>query len=325
MQVHGHLYFHSPCFDGIVSAVLAWDFLETRQGWAPVTFHPVNYHLRERWLSSTLEKPCAIVDFLYNPQAVFWADHHLTTFLDEDARRDFERRTSQTLVYDNRADSCAGLLWRHLAGELGYRNSRYEAIVRWAEKTDAARYESVHEAIFSHAPALRINTGLALGDQQGYCEGLVRALRERTLEEVADFPDVQRRFAEVQSLMQVGLDRFSKAARLESDGIVVFDVDTKGAIISRYAPYYFFPDARYSAGIVRRDGGATITAMRNPWREFQSVFLGKICEELGGGGHRRVGSVVLRGHAACEASAILDRLLAEIRRQESTAAQGPTT
>lgn len=324
MREQGHLYFHSPCFDGIVSAVLAWDFLETRQGWTHPTLHSVNYDLRESWLSSTLERPCAIVDFLYHPQAEFWADHHLTTFLDEETRRDFEGRRSPTLVYDDRAGSCAGLLWGHLDRTFGYRNPRYTEMVEWAEEIDSARYESVREAIFSPAPALRVNLGLALGDREGYCEGLVRALRNGTLDQVADLPEVQARFECAQSLIQTGLDRFAKTAQLESDGIVVFDVDGRGAIISRYAPYYFFPDARYSAGIVRREGEATITVMRNPWREFPSVFLGRICEKLGGGGHQRVGAVVLRGEQVSEARSLLDRLLLEIRGEERRVEEGET-
>lgn len=310
------IYFHSPCFDGIVSAVLAWDFLEARQGWTAPTLHPVNYHLRERWLSSTLERPCAIVDFLYHHQAEFWADHHLTTFLDEDARMDFGRRKSQTLIYDQEAQSCAGLLWRHLEEAFDHRNDRYSEIVKWADKIDSARYESVSEAIFSSTPALRINVGMALGDSDQYCKGLVRVLRDNTLDQAAKLPEVKSRYERVQVLIEAGLNRLKKAARLEHGEIVVFDVDSKGVIISRYSPYYFFPNARYSAGIVRWEGGAKITVMRNPWREFESVFLGRICEKFGGGGHQRVGSVSLRGEEASQASVLLNHILLEIRREE---------
>ncbi|MBI3014976.1 MAG: hypothetical protein HYY65_07975 [Candidatus Tectomicrobia bacterium] len=324
MPAQGHLYFHSPCFDGIVSAVLAWDFLEAGQGWASITLHRVNYDLRETWLTSSLESPCAVVDFLYHPQAQFWADHHMTAFLNEESRQHFENRRGPALVYDERAGSCSGLLREHLSRAFGHRNPRYDEMVQWAEKIDAARYESVREAILAPAPALRISTGLALGGAEGYCEGLVRSLRNGTLQEVADLPEVQGRFERAQARMQTGLDRFAAAARLESDGIVVFDVDGKGALISRYAPYYFFPEARYSAGIVRWEDGAGITAMRNPWREFESVFLGKICEKLGGGGHQRVGSVVLRGDRAAEAASVLERLLSEIRYAESRGGGGQT-
>jgi len=302
--------------------VLTWDFLETREGWGQVTLHPVNYHLGDGWLASSLEEPSAVVDFLYHPQAAFWADHHLTTFLTTQAREDFESRQGPALVYDPSAGSCAGLLWRHLAAGFGYRNPRYEQLVAWAEKTDAARYDSVEEAILPSSPALRISAGLALDGREEYCEGLVGALRRMTLEEVANLPEVRRRYEEVQALTRAGLARFQLGSRSEEDEIVVFDVDSKGVIINRYAPYYFFPDARYSAGIVRWEDGVKITAMRNPWREFESVPIGRICEKLGGGGHRRVGSVILKGGRVAEATTLLDRLLTEIRSEKQVSQRG---
>src|SRR5206468_3131423 len=106
-------------------------------------------------------------DFLYHPQATFWADHHSTTFLSAEAERDFVRRGSPYLIYDDGADACAQLLWDRLERAFGYRNLKYAELVSWAIKTDAARYESVWEAIEGNAPALRINCTLAYGDQNG--------------------------------------------------------------------------------------------------------------------------------------------------------------
>src|SRR5207248_274718 len=85
------------------------------------------------------------------------------------------------------------------------------------------------------------------------------------------------------------------AVRQTPEGVVIFDIEGKDIMVNRYAPFYFFPEARYSAGIVRRDdGGAKLTAMRNPWIEFPSAPLGELCARLGGGGHQRVGSVLVQ-------------------------------
>ena len=321
MGPNGHIYFHAPCFDGLVSAGLTWDFLEQTQDWSVPLLPAVNYDLRDNWLASNLARPCAVVDFLYHPQADFWADHHLTTFLTDAVREDFKRRQGPAIVYDDQAGSCAILLWRHLAKTFDHRNDSYADLVKWADKIDAARYESVSEAIFPAAPASRISLGLGFGDRDGYCAGLVEALRKQRLEEVAELAEVKRRFNQARSLIEAGLDRFKAGARLEKDGIVVFDVDGKDTIISRYAPFYFFPEARYSAGIVRWEGVAKITVMRNPWREFEGVPLGSICEQVGGGGHRRVGSVVLRGERVVEAVGILNFVLSEIGRLEREKAE----
>ncbi len=312
----GNLYFHSPCFDGIVSAVVTWDFLESKFDWTDVRLHAVNYEIKNHWLSSELQKPSAVVDFLYHPQTDFWADHHVTSFLTKSAREDFQHRHGKTLVYDDRAGSCAALLWAHLAAAFGHRNSRYAEMVQWAQKTDSAAYESVNEAIFPSSPALRISLSLVLGNQDDYSEKLTQALRVQSLEAVADSPEVVRRFDRIQASTKEGLDRFKQAARIDHDGIVVFDVGTEGTFVSRYAPYYFFREARYSAGIMRWPGGAKITAMRNPWREFESVPLGEICAKLGGGGHRRVGSIALYGERITDANRLLNQLLSEIREKD---------
>jgi hypothetical protein len=311
----GSLYFHSPCFDGIVSAVLAYDFLEARWGWSEISLNPVNYDARDRWLSRSLRRPFAIVDFLYHPDAHFWADHHSTAFLTEAAKRDFNDRR-EAMFFDERAPSCAGLLWRRFKADFGFDNSRYEELVQWADKIDSASYTSVDEAIRSEAPALRVALGLAVRHSSEVSIALVRALRKQSLHEIASLPFVRERHEEARTLIEFGLERFKRGAHLEDDGIVVFDVDSRDVIISRYAPFYFFPGARYSAGVVRWEGGAKITAMRNPWRDFPSVALGALAAELGGGGHQRVGSIALRGAATESAATLLNQFVSTIRHAD---------
>jgi hypothetical protein len=308
MRSRSRLYFHSPCFDGIVSAVLTWDFAETVLKWSIQELQPVNYQLRSSWLSEQLPQPCAVVDFLYHPQATVWADHHSTTFLSAEAKDDFEQKRSPYLVYDETADACAKLLWDHLATAFHYRNPTYASLVSWATKTDAARYSSVREAIEGTSPALRINCTLVYGDGNGYSTLLVRHLRQEPLGAVASLPEVNSRYERFQLDVKRGLKLFKTRARLDR-GVVVFDVDAEDTIVPRYAPYYFFPGARYSAGIVRREGSTTITAMKNPWRESPGLHLGKIFEPLGGGGHERVGSVVLRGLDRSRAEVVFEKLL----------------
>jgi hypothetical protein len=311
------VYFHSTCFDGIVSAAMASDFLEEREGWTVNEVVPVNYDLRSGWLSCDLLTPCAIVDFLYHPQATFWADHHSTTFLDESVKIDFERRRGPWIVYNDRLGSCALLLRRHFADCFGFKDPRYDEMVEWADKIDSARYASVEEAVLGDAPALQIRASLAAGSGRELSKQLVKSLRTSTLDQVARLPIVRERAEEVQTKIAAGLERFAQAAEVHDGEIVVFDVTTqKNDMISRYAPYYFFPEARYSVGVVRSPKSAKITAMRNPWREFPSVHLGKIFEGFGGGGHQRVGAVILAGMRAQEAGSILAEITRRIREQD---------
>jgi hypothetical protein len=289
MKRKAKLLFHSPCFDGIASAVLASDYLRNHAHWDDIECASVNYGARDQWLSTTFDAPTAVVDFLYHPDAFFWADHHRSAFLTREARIDFERRDPESAIYDAGSDSCAGLLWRTFDERSGYRNESFAELVRWAEKIDAARYESVDEALsFSH-PALQISASLAVAPG-GHSERLVQALATHSLAEVSEMPWVHEFFLDFASSMAEGLARFEASACLRDD-MVIFDVDGRGVVVPRYAPYRFYPRARYSIGVIHHDSGAKITAMRNPWMDFESVPLGDIFAPFGGGGHQRVASV----------------------------------
>jgi hypothetical protein len=309
------VYFHYPCFDGLVSCVLTWKFLAKNKGWRVVHFSPVNYDDRETWISSSVESPSAVVDFLYHPKAAFWADHHSTTFMNEEVRADFERRREDScFFFDVHAPSCASLLWSQF--ERSLKEERYAEMVLWADKIDAARYASVGEAIFGEAPALRINASLTLRNELEYCRLLVRELGLKDLRRVAELPEVQERYAEVRRRREAGLERLRKGVRLESGDIVTFDIEAAGNdVISRYAPYYFFEGARYSIGVVRFEDRLHVTAMRNPWLNFESIPLGKIFERFGGGGHQRVASVILRLHQSQQIFEIVEYVKREMRNQ----------
>ncbi len=305
----GHIFFHSPCFDGVASAVLAWDFLESRRGWTECHLRPVNYGLRDTWLPTPLPADTAVVDFLFHPAAVFFADHHASSFLDPGMRTVISDHDPERLIFDAAADSCAGLLWARLAPVLPKDRS---VLARWANKIDAARYESVEEALFSGAPALQLNWALSTSPDAELPSRLVRRLRREPLEAVAEDPAVVMAFRAAQSSVESGLERLRRSARIDDQGVIVFDVDARGAVVSRYAPYHLFPNARYSAGIIRSDEDAKIVVMRNPWVEFDSVPLGVICERYGGGGHHRVGAVALKGERVRQARSILGDIVSDI-------------
>ena len=312
------LYFHSPCFDGIASAVLALDFLETSEKWTFEELRAVNYDSRTSWLSEKRRKPFAVVDFLYHPDADFWADHHQTTFLNPSLKQHFEEQKTPYHIYNSKSGSCAKLLWRVFAQSFNYQNRRFAELVKWADKIDSARYGSVEEAIIGPSPALNINRTLVVNKDPNYSAWLVTQLRKHSLDEIGRLPEVVGKSNEAKTLIEAGLDRFSQTVYLDGADIAVFDVDSSDVLINRYSPYRFFPEARYSLGIVRTPDGIKITAMRNPWRQFPSVYLGKVFERFGGGGHRRVGSLLLKGSDASDAERVMKRLLRAIRKEESS-------
>jgi hypothetical protein len=304
------VYLHFPCFDGIVSAVLVSEYLKRKHDAVIGEFVPVGYAESKTWLARPLLKPAAVVDFLYHPDADFWADHHQTSFLTPEIEVQFRERRSTELVYDEGADCCAEVIWRKAYRTL--REPRFREMVEWARRIDSARYSSVEDAVLGEAPALRINLSLMQDTSADYCRYLVDSLRSMTLTEVASLPRVERNYKAVREATLSGQKLFRKASHLEKDKIVVFNVGKMGkAHLSRYAPYLEYPGARYSVGIFQTGEGAKITAMRNPWRRFKSVPLGRIFSRYGGGGHQRVASVLLKD--ADEAKQTLGSILHDIR------------
>jgi hypothetical protein len=308
------VYLHFPCFDGVISAVLACEYLERKRGWATRDIVPVNYSARASWLTSPLAKPAAVVDFLFHPDADFWVDHHQTTFLTPVLEAHFRRVSSPDLFYDAGASSCAEVIWRRAYRTL--RERRFRDMVVWARRIDGARYNSVEEAVLGDAPPLRINLSFLRDSSPEYCRFLVESLRVKSMAEVAASRQVDTLYQSARKAIKNGQKLFGKAARLEKDGIVVFHVEKNGnAIMSRYAPYLAFPHARYSLGITDTGRGAAITAMRNPWRRIKSVPLGQIFSHYGGGGHQRVASVLVKD--VHEAKRTLDSILTDIRNAEN--------
>lgn len=304
------LYVHFPCFDGVISGVLATLYLEKSRRWKFEAIEPVNYHRQKEWLQTRLRRRSAVVDFLYHPQAEFWADHHPTAFLRDHLKADFESHKNGSRFYDRKSGSCASLLWRELGGTLGP-DPRLEEMVLWAEKIDSATYDSVDEALSASHAAIILSRSLAIEADQKYCTFLITKLQHVSLDEAIRASEVQNRFVRAQELGTLGLDRVRQTIRLEEE-VAVYEASSEGVLMNRYSPYHFYPQARYSIGITHSKHSTKITAMRNPWINFDCVNLGEFMRKFGGGGHQRVGSVILAEQRQPEANEIVPQLLQEL-------------
>jgi hypothetical protein len=190
-------------------------------------------------------------------------------------------------------------------------------MVRWAEKIDSASYSSVEEAILGDAPALRISRSLLLEEEEngpGYAYFLLREMRAHDLGYVAALREVTQRERKARRTLEWGLKKAQKAAHMMPGQVVVMDIKrNRDQMVSRYAPYYVQPNARYSIGIVRSPDSIGITAMRNPWLPFKSVALGRVFEKFGGGGHRRVGAVRLAPEESERVKDVVESLLSKMQ------------
>jgi hypothetical protein len=309
------LYFHRACYDGAVSALLAWEYLDLERPGGSTALHSVGYDLKKDWLSRPLSG-ATVVDFLFHPDAGLWIDHHSTTFLSPDVEAEFRRTSRPNWIYDPNAASCAGLLSRWLA-DRGHRASAFASAVEWADRIDGANYPSPAEAVFPSAPAPLLAQSFSIRRDDAYSVLVVKLLRHHDgdVARVIEETKIRTAVDAVARRFRSGLERLKLSFHESDRGIFVFDVtEDDDAIVSRYAPYMLDPQALYSVGTIRLPGELKITTMRNPWLDFPSVDLGRLCSEFGGGGHHRVGSILLRGPNAEHAPQIVRALVDRIHR-----------
>jgi hypothetical protein len=309
------IYLHFPCFDGIVSGALTILYLEKVCGWRFESINPVNYNIQSIWLTTRLPRHSCVVDFLYHPEAEFWCDHHPTSFLNSTAREDFAAHRTPFQLFDQESPSSARLIWNKAAVMLD-RSHRLQEMVDWASRIDTASYTDVHQALFGVHSALQINRSLEIDSDPAYCGLLVRKLCLCSLDDLAAHPEVQQRLVRADDLTRKGLERVADKIHLY-DNIAVFDVLTGDTLVSRYSAFYFHPGALISIGTLRSADSIIVRVNANPWLHFDCPNLGQLIRSaaastgLGsaGGGHSRVGSLILSKDSSKAAEEVVSYLI----------------
>lgn len=274
-------------FDGMVSgAVLAHALRE--QGENPILLS-VNYDERKNWDSFEEGKRFAIVDFHFHPRAEYWVDHHPTTFLTDELRAAYE--PSERWLWDETAPSCPPLIIKQAERYLGYEApERFQDAARWSDIIDAARFESVDQAIFGDDPALRLMRALTASPNPAWVDKLATALVDDSLRDLALRSDVEKVYDRASRNRDKALEQFPPTVVWMKDGVVFFDASSSKVRRERFAPFYHHPEVSYAVGVIPTRAGFHITCGENPWNKpVDGVHVGEMMEEYGGGGHRAVG------------------------------------
>ena len=281
------IHYHRD-FDGMVSAAVLASVLREKVG-EDALWRSVNYDQRANWEQFEAGKRIAIVDFHFHPRCEWWFDHHPTTFLTEELRRQYV--PSDRWLWDETSPSCPPLVLRHATEHLGYVvPPRFAEMAKWSDVIDAARYKSVDQAIFGDEPALRIARALTTAPSQDWTDVLVGALVDGNLESVANRDDVEKSHQRASRNRDKALSQFPPTVQWKKDGVLLYDASSNQIRRERFAPFYHHPDIRYSVGVIPTRAGFHVSAGENPWNPPRpGAHVGEIMETYGGGGHRAVG------------------------------------
>ena len=285
------IYFHGGCFDGVASAAMLLYFLRQRGNsygkFIPLT-HPVN---KKWWKKLKMQNHSIITDILYHPKAKIWFDHHPTTFIDKKWEKNF--KSDQWHVLNIKSPSCTGLIYRHLTKVLKVRPSKYiKDLAYWLDITDGARFKNVKEALSLKPPAMQIaKSFIDLKPPVSYAKLLILALSKMPLAKVAKLKEVRKRFLKHKRGIKKSWPEIKKRLVLKDKVAILYGM-SKRLTAARFAPYYFYPKAKYSIRILKRGKFFVLSVGINPWnRPKNQAHIGKfLAKQYGGGGHAVAGS-----------------------------------
>ena len=309
------IYYHRD-FDGMCAGAILANILRGR-GESDISLHNINYDQRRNWGEFGSGERFAIVDFHFHPRAEYWFDHHPTTFLSEELRSSYA--ASERWLWDETSPSCPPMILRHAEEHWGFEASeRFREMARWSDVIDAARFESVEQAIFGDVPALRIMRSLTVAPNPEWVDGLAQALIEGSLEEVARAEEVEKAHQRASRNRDRALEQFPPTVRWLRGGVLLYDASSDKIRRERFAPFYHHPEISYAVGVIPTRSGYHITCGENPWNKpAVPMHIGQLMERYGGGGHRAVGganppSLDEARSAATEVAEKLVRHLAQV-------------
>jgi hypothetical protein len=302
------LYFHND-FDGWASASVMLSFLEGR-GDRIGHFVPVDFDLQAQWLNEDFfakhrlfkgeHHMPVVLDFPFHPHAAFWFDHHLSPFKKETWQKKF--REDKTHVYRPQYFSCCHMAYDTLKRNFKWHPPAYfDGLVTWLDVIDGARYASAEQTILMKEPAFAVDN--FIDQQRGNperAEWLIRLLSMHPLVSVAKIPEIATIGRKVRKQAALNL-AFYKKNLIARGNVAFIDLTRHQGKMLRYAPYYLFPEIRYSIRASMKGRLYHLGVGENPWiKNKGKIDIGMLVKKYGGGGHLTVGATDLKTREEAE-------------------------
>jgi len=315
---------HNQCFDGACSAAVFTKFHRECIGGASGYEYLGLAHQATGAIPESVFGPGenAIVDFKYtsSPRLTWWFDHHQSAFLTEQDRAHFDAGQRGSLVmrqfFDPDFVSCTSFIAAVGASRFSFNVSTLGELLYWADIVDGARYESAKAAVEMKDPAMKLTMVIENADVPDFIPRIIPLLTEMPLAEVLAQPFIQERVAPLMAKHMAAMNLIRSRARVQ-EGVIFCDlIDRPTEAVSKFIPYYYFPEAIYSVVVTRSSSRTKISVGTNPWTKIPADRLeniAEICERYGGGGHARVGAISFGPDEPDRARIAAAKIAAELR------------
>ena len=242
-----------------------------------------------------------IANLPYHPACTLWFDHHFTN-----GAAGFDRPvvpgrgafrlapSAARVVFEYYSDVPSASEARYRRGLDLMRTGRFTALLEDTDKIDGG-YLTRDDVL---RPAGYVLISMTIygkdGAEEPYWRRLIELIRDRTLEEVLDDPEVHRRCARVLGLQERLRRQLLEHAELRGN-VIYLDLRRAEDLTdaNRFLLYTLFPEGNISMKVSRdpqRAGTTAISVGYNIFNTTSTVNVGDLLSHYGGGGHRVVGS-----------------------------------
>ncbi len=315
---------HNQCFDGACSAAVFTKFHRECVGGASGYEYRGLAHAAGGGLDESVfgAGENAIVDFKYSssPKLTWWFDHHQSAFMNAEDRAHFEAGQLGVLAerqfFDPDFVSCTSFVAAVGRLKFGFDTSGLTELLYWADIVDGARFESAAAAVEMKEPALKIALVIENAEGMEFIPRVIPLLTELPLAEVVAQPFVQERVEPLMARHLRSMELIRERAELQDEVIFVDLLDRETEAVSKFIPYYYYPQATYTVVVSRSSFRTKISVGTNPWTKRPAeelVNLAEICERFGGGGHARVGAISFGAEEVARAHGVALGIVKELR------------
>ncbi len=274
--------------DGLTSAVLITEMEPVESIWL---IHPQDITDKQFIVRSD----DIFANLPYHPECGMWFDHHVLTDSNEKPPPEFKG------MY-RRAPSTARVIFEY------YNNpklNRFEKLIAETDRMDSATLtmDDVLDPKEYVLLGFTVDPRTGLGRFEDYFLSLVKALKDFTIEEVLEMPEVQSRVDLIRLQWEDFKSITTKNSRMEKNVVVTDfrDVDPI-PVGNRFLVYTLFPEANVS---IRIHWGpmkqhVAVVVGHAIFNRTCNVNIGELMSEYGGGGHQGAGSALLWEESAEE-------------------------
>jgi hypothetical protein len=243
----------------------------------------------------TISSSDILANLPFHPAAGLWFDNELKTASEARPPEELARRYSK-------APSAAQIVYDHYSPQHP-ELSRYQPLLREVNRLDSAQL-SVDDI---RSPQGFILLGFTLDPRSGlgpiddYFHLLLDGLKEESLEEILDYPEVHERVTRMSEQDRVFREGLQAHSRVEGPVIVTdFRALLKPPAGNRFLVYTLYPEAQVSVRLqtdpIRE--GVAVSVGRSVLNRTSTVDIGALMARYGGGGHAGAGSCLLKPASA---------------------------